>query len=202
MPNSSAATANTKSAWLSGRMRFTVPSPGPRPNQPPRRKDSTAFVDLERVARRRIEEAVDALRHVRHGEIGAGKARRRRRRQARRPRSCACPAMKNSAPHTSTISMVWPKSGCSTSGTTTAPSRPSASVLAGISGLRVDSANSQEIRITKAGLRNSDGWMLTPASTIQRRAPFTSAPNTSVARRHADARGRRRQARGGGSGAG
>ena len=43
MPNSSAATANTKSAWLSGRMRFTVPSPGPRPNQPPRTKDSIAF---------------------------------------------------------------------------------------------------------------------------------------------------------------
>ena len=43
MPNSSAATANTKSAWLSGRMRLTVPSPGPRPNQPPRMKDSTAL---------------------------------------------------------------------------------------------------------------------------------------------------------------
>ena len=50
-----------------------------------------------------------------------------------------------------------------------------------MSALRVDSANSHAIRITKAGLRNSDGWMLTPASTIQRRAPFTSAPNTSVA---------------------
>ena len=35
-------TAKTKSACASGRMRLTVPSPGPRPNQPPRRKDSTA----------------------------------------------------------------------------------------------------------------------------------------------------------------
>src|SRR2546423_13513754 len=35
MPNSSAATANTKSVWLSGRLRFAIPSPGPRPNQPP-----------------------------------------------------------------------------------------------------------------------------------------------------------------------
>src|SRR5262245_40221965 len=42
MPNSSAATAKTKSAWLSGSTRFTVPSPGPRPNQPPRRNDSSA----------------------------------------------------------------------------------------------------------------------------------------------------------------
>src|SRR5262245_39847873 len=42
MPNASAATANTKSAWLSGSARFTVPSPGPRPNQPPRWNDSSA----------------------------------------------------------------------------------------------------------------------------------------------------------------
>ncbi|MNT65448.1 hypothetical protein D3C72_2034320 [compost metagenome] len=36
MPNSSAATENTKSVWLSGMMRLTMPSPGPRPNQSPR----------------------------------------------------------------------------------------------------------------------------------------------------------------------
>ena len=42
MPNSSAATAKTKSAWLSGRMRLTLPSPGPSPNQPPFMKDSIA----------------------------------------------------------------------------------------------------------------------------------------------------------------
>ena len=30
IPNSSAATAKTKSVWLSGKMRLTVPSPGPR----------------------------------------------------------------------------------------------------------------------------------------------------------------------------
>ena len=47
MPNSSAATANTKSVWLSGRMRLTVPSPGPRPNQPPRAKDSSAMSMLK-----------------------------------------------------------------------------------------------------------------------------------------------------------
>jgi hypothetical protein len=62
-----------------------------------------------------------------------------------------------------------------------APSSASAIVFAGMSDLRVDSANSQDTRITNAGLRNSDGWMFTPASTIQRRAPFTSAPTTSVA---------------------
>jgi hypothetical protein len=77
--------------------------------------------------------------------------------------------------------MVWPKSGCSTSGTTTAESSASANVFAGMSALRVDSANSHEIRITNAGFTNSEGWILIPASTIQRRAPFTSAPNTSVA---------------------
>ena len=90
--------------------------------------------------------------------------------------------MKNSAPQTSAISMVWPKSGCSTSSATTATEQARArscwpACRAGAS----ISANSQAIRITKAGFRNSDGWMLTPASTIQRRAPFTSAPKTSVA---------------------
>ena len=42
MPNSSAATANTKSVWLSGRLRFAIPSPGPSPNQPPFQKASIA----------------------------------------------------------------------------------------------------------------------------------------------------------------
>ncbi len=52
--------------------------------------------------------------------------------------------------------------------------------MAGISGLRADSPNSQAIRITKAGLTNSEGWILTPSSTIQRRAPLISVPNISV----------------------
>src|SRR3984957_6256564 len=85
-------------------------------------------------------------------------------------------AGKNSAPQTSVMSMGWPKSGWRTSAVTVAPSTRSANVFAGISGFFADSANSQAIRITKAGLRNSDGWMLTPASPIQRRAPLTSAP--------------------------
>ncbi len=89
--------------------------------------------------------------------------------------------MKNSAPHTSAISMVWPKSGCRTSSETTRSSSASAAVLAGISGRRVDSPNSQAIRITNAGLTNSDGWMLTPRITSQRRAPLISAPKNGVA---------------------
>ena len=42
MPNSSAVTAKMKSVCASGRMRLTVPSPGPRPSQPPRENDSMA----------------------------------------------------------------------------------------------------------------------------------------------------------------
>ena len=72
--------------------------------------------------------------------------------------------------------MVWPKSGCSTNNATTTMSSASAMVLAGISGRFANSPNSQAIRITKAGLRNSDGWMLTPRITSQRRAPLISAP--------------------------
>ncbi len=48
-----------------------VPSPGPCPNQPPRAKDFRRHVDLECVARRRIHEALDAPRYVRHEQIGA-----------------------------------------------------------------------------------------------------------------------------------
>ena len=46
-PNSSAATEKTKSVWLSGSRRLTVPSPGPRPNQPPRMKLSVAMSMLK-----------------------------------------------------------------------------------------------------------------------------------------------------------
>ena len=53
--------------------------------------------------------------------------------------------------------------------------------MAGISGRFAVSPNSQAIRITKAGLRNSDGWMLTPRMTSQRRAPLISAPKCGVA---------------------
>jgi hypothetical protein len=34
---------------------------------------------------------------------------------------------------------------------------------------------------TKAGLRNSDGWIETPPSEIQRRAPLTSTPTKRTA---------------------
>ena len=91
------------------------------------------------------------------------------------------PAMKNSALHTSTISMVWPKSGCTTSSATTVSSIASAMALAGMSGRLADSPNSQAIRMTKAGFRNSDGWMLTPNKISQRRAPLISAPKYGVA---------------------
>ena len=60
-------------------------------------------------------------------------------------------------------------------------SSASAMVLAGISGRRADSPNNHATRITKDGLRNSDGCRLTPSTVIQRRAPLTSAPNTRVA---------------------
>ena len=133
-----------------------------------------------------IEEALDAPRHMRHGAIG-GRQADRGPPPSPTTQISRMPAMKNSAPQTSAISMVCPKSGCSTSTVTATSSSPSAMVLAGISGRRADSPNSQAIRITKAGLRNSDGWMLTPSRTIQRRAPLTSAPKSSVPQHHQQA---------------
>src|SRR4051812_39274464 len=90
------------------------------------------------------------------------------------------PAMKNSAPHTINSSMVWPKSGSITSSDTTISNSTIAIEVAGISGRLVDSANSHAAITTKAGLADSEAWMLTPSSVIQRREPFTSGPNASV----------------------
>ena len=74
MPNSSAPTAKTKSVWLSGRMRLTVPSPGPFAEPAAAREAFQREIDVEGVARAAVHEALDALRDVRHGEIGADEA--------------------------------------------------------------------------------------------------------------------------------
>src|SRR6266700_1206939 len=91
------------------------------------------------------------------------------------------PAMKNKAPHTIRISMVWPKSGSITSSDTSSINSPSAIDVAGISGRRADSANSHAASTTNAGLADSDAWMLRPIRVIQRREPLTSGPSSSVA---------------------
>ncbi len=70
MPNSSAVTAKMKSVWLSGRMRFTVPSPGPLPEPAALHEALDGGVDLEGVAGLRVEEAVDARGDVRQQRVG------------------------------------------------------------------------------------------------------------------------------------
>ena len=77
--------------------------------------------------------------------------------------------------------MVWPKSGSITRSDTSVISSTSAIEVAGISGRFVDSANSHAAMTTKAGFADSEAWMLTPISVIQRREPFTSGPIRSVA---------------------
>ena len=86
------------------------------------------------------------------------------------------PAMKNITPQVPSTSIVWPRSGCATSSDSTSPSRIMANRLPGMSGWRACSANSQAQMTTKAGFRNSDGWIDRPANDTQRRAPFTSTP--------------------------
>ena len=99
MPNSSAATAKTKSAWLSGRMRFTVPSPGPRPNQPPRMNDFDRVANLVVVARGRVHEAADARAYVRHKGIGAEHSHRRGAGESRDPDHAHAGHEEQRAPH-------------------------------------------------------------------------------------------------------
>src|SRR5262249_45095306 len=156
MPNPSAATANTKSVWLSGRMRLTVPSPGPRPNQPPRWNDSSAWsmlkVSPEDGSRNRSMRRATWGMSMYAVASPVAAAPPSPTTQTRR-----MPARKNSALHTSATSMVCPKSGCNTSPATATESSASAKVFAGISGRRADSPNSQAMRMTNAGLRNSEG---------------------------------------------
>ncbi len=73
--------------------------------------------------------------------------------------------------------MVWPKSGCSTSGAIVAGSSRKAIQVPGRSGRRLPSEKAQAASTTKAGLRNSEGWIdpIGP-SVSQRRAPLTSTP--------------------------
>ena len=88
--------------------------------------------------------------------------------------------MNTSAAHTSEISMVWPKSGCRMSGTIVAGSNRKAMARAinlGAPG-RAPSASAQAVSTMKAGLMNSEGCR----PSIQRREPFTSAPNISAAK--------------------
>ena len=89
--------------------------------------------------------------------------------------------MKKSALHTTAISMVWPKSGCGTSRAITTSSNTSANVFAGISGRLAEFTEQPGNNDDKAGLRNSEGCMLTPGKTSQRRAPLISGPKNGVA---------------------
>ena len=73
MPNSSPATAKTKSVWLSGMMRLTVPSPGPDAEPAAVHDRLAAHVDLERVALAG-QEAVDAAGDMREDRVGGERA--------------------------------------------------------------------------------------------------------------------------------
>ncbi len=59
-PYSSAMTAKMKSVWASGNEVLIVPSPGPRPKNPPCAKDCNGAVHLTVVAECGVEKAVDA----------------------------------------------------------------------------------------------------------------------------------------------
>ena len=157
MPNSSAATAKTKSVWLSGRMRLTVPSPGPAAEPAAAQEGFERLVDLEGVAGRRIEEALDAPRHVRDGEIGDGEPDRRGAAEAEHP----------DQPHAGQEEQRAPdqrdQHGLAEIGLQherrrrDAEQQPSAMVLAGISGRRADLAEQPGDQDHEGGLEEFRG---------------------------------------------
>ena len=162
MPNSSAATAKTKSVWLSGRMRLTVPSPGTAPEPAAALEGFQRLVDVEGVAGGRVDEALDASRHVRHREIGAGKPGSGCAGEPEHPDRAACRRERTARPTLRRSAWSGRNRAAAPEPATASASSASAMVFAGISGRRAVSPNSQAIRMTKAGLRNSDGCRLTP----------------------------------------
>ena len=117
-PSSSPATAKTKSAWASGRYSLTVPSPGPRPQQAAIHEGVHRAVDLIAVAAGGIEEAVDAARHVRQGEIGADQIRDAAGHGRAPPRETQAGEEELREPHRR-HHPVMPRSGCLISSPTT-----------------------------------------------------------------------------------
>ena len=81
----------------------------------------------------RIEELHDARADMRHEFIGEQRAAEPPTPPRPTTQNQCSPAMKNSAAQTSEISMVWPKSGCSISGTIVSGSSSRASRLPGTS---------------------------------------------------------------------
>ena len=128
-------------------------------------KDRIArHVDLEGVARLPVEEAVDAAGDVREASY-------RRRSTPPTPaapspmiQSHGTPAMKNSAPQVIETSMVWPKSGCGDQQRDDDAEqdrwrRDCPECPAGAHARRT----ARRQMTTKAGFRNSDGWIDMPA---------------------------------------
>ena len=133
------------------------PRPDRWPNHPPRIKLSVAMSILKVSPERRVEEALNAARDVRHGEIGAGQGRRAATAASPNTQTSRMPAMKNSAPHTSSDQHGLAEVRLHHQQRDDEPSSDSARALVGISGRFADSPNSQATMMTKAGLRNSDG---------------------------------------------
>ena len=162
MPNSSAVTAKMKSVWLSGRMRFTVPSPGPCPaSRPARSSRWRCRPGTCRPMRGRGSGRCAPRR--------AAAACRRRRCPARRapPRpstqnQCS-PDMKKSPPQT-----MRDQHGLADIGLQH-QRNDRRRAAAGSRGCcrarrvrRPPSENGQAARTTKAGFRNSEGWRRCP----------------------------------------
>ncbi len=140
------------------------------------------LIDVEGVARGRIEEALDAPRDVRDREIGAGEADRRRAAEPDHPDQPHAGQEEQRAPHQRDQHGLAEVGLQHQAGTTASSSSASAMVLAGISGRRADFAEQPGDQDHEGGLEEFRRLDVdAERCTSQRRAPLTSAPKTSVA---------------------
>ena len=192
MPNSSPVTAKMKSVWLSGRMRFTVPSPGPLPEPAALTRSSRWRVSTWKVSPDRVGSMKLSMRarDVRQQRVGREQRRARRRRRARPPRTGAARPGRTSAAQTRVISMVWPMSGCRMSGTMVSEQQQRSR---GCCRARRCAArpreNAQAARIDEGRLDELRGWMAMPASDDP--APRALHLGAEDQRRHHERHGRR-----------
>ena len=132
-------------------------------------------IDVESVAGGRIEKAVDALGDMRNGEERGHQADAGGGGEPDHPDEAHARHIEQRAPDQRDQHGLA-EVGLHHQQRHDDDEQHQRQLLAGISGRFAVSPNSQAISTTKAGLRNSDGCILTPRITSQRRAPLISAP--------------------------
>ncbi len=180
-PNSSPSTAKMKSAWASGRVSLTAPSPGPLADQAALLEGLERPPDLVAVPAAAEQEAIDPVRDVAEAEIGqdaagaGGQNEARQHRKGHAGQSELPEPDRNDHEGHADIGLQQQRAGAC---------RPAARPQSRARASPPRCGNAQTARRTRRpcpGFRNSDGCMLMKPSESQRCAPLFSSPTNAAA---------------------